>query len=441
MKGIKALLMKKLLGLFLIILSTQIVYPQPPARPLQVGDQLPDLYIRGLRNYPVTEASLSQIQKGKLLLIEFWATYCGTCIGVMPKMDSIQRQFGNELQVLAVTFEEKQAVQNLHAKLPHLREFSLPIATGDTLLRRYFPYRYVPHLVWVNPEMKIIAITSHEAVTAANIQSLMKGGTPGLITKKDNMEFDWRKRYQPSDYIVHSRSLFSRYDAAIGGGLVQFPFQFHADSIQRLFAWNNSLLQLFYTAYSTLNGPYINYNRVVLEIRDSSRYIQPKSVPPAYTTMKEWKYEHMYSYELEVPATLPREQFYHYMLQDLVLKTNIDARVEQKNITCWILTCAGSKQEKLLPSNASRRRINEGDTLRKMNGTTMDDFTFFLNSFSEIHPVVNKTNLTYPVDLELNIKVGDQTSLDMEALKKTLAAQGLQLKKKKHRFPVLVIRD
>src|SRR6201999_1317282 len=41
--------------------------------------------------------------KGKLLILDFWGVTCSSCIAEMPKMQRLQQEFGDKIQILLVT--------------------------------------------------------------------------------------------------------------------------------------------------------------------------------------------------------------------------------------------------------------------------------------------------------------------------------------------------
>ncbi len=76
------------------------------AQGIQIGDNCPDVEIKQIINYPSGNARLSDF-KGKALLIDFWFSACTACIEVMPKLDSLQREYGKDLQILLVNYESE----------------------------------------------------------------------------------------------------------------------------------------------------------------------------------------------------------------------------------------------------------------------------------------------------------------------------------------------
>ena len=70
---------------------------------IQVGDKAPDFQLKALDGSDVTLASL----KGKVVLLDFWATWCGPCKQVMPTIQKLADEFKDKgVVVMGVnTFE------------------------------------------------------------------------------------------------------------------------------------------------------------------------------------------------------------------------------------------------------------------------------------------------------------------------------------------------
>src|SRR5688572_19432169 len=62
--------------------------------------------------------------RGKVVIVNFWATWCEPCRAEMPSLQSLADLYGNELLVLAVNFKERDAKVAQFAKTAGL---SLPM--------------------------------------------------------------------------------------------------------------------------------------------------------------------------------------------------------------------------------------------------------------------------------------------------------------------------
>lgn len=73
---------------------------------VRVGDEAPNFRLRDLDG---TLTSLSQF-RGKVVLLNFWATWCGPCRVEMPAMEQLYRTYSRrEFQILAVSTDPQGA--------------------------------------------------------------------------------------------------------------------------------------------------------------------------------------------------------------------------------------------------------------------------------------------------------------------------------------------
>jgi thiol-disulfide isomerase/thioredoxin len=71
---------------------------------LKVGDALPDL------NSFELDGKLPDSLKGKVVLLDFWASWCVPCAESFPVMDELQKKYGEQgLVIVAVNVDEKAA--------------------------------------------------------------------------------------------------------------------------------------------------------------------------------------------------------------------------------------------------------------------------------------------------------------------------------------------
>jgi thiol-disulfide isomerase/thioredoxin len=140
---------------------------------VKIGDQVPEVTLSNVLNYKSKTLKLSDF-KGKVLILDFWATWCGSCIEAMPKLDSLQNRFDDRIQILSVTYQTKAEIDAFKKRNQTVRDFKLPLVTGDDKLKKLFPHRALPHLVWISPKGKFLLTSSGYNVTNSTLQDILK---------------------------------------------------------------------------------------------------------------------------------------------------------------------------------------------------------------------------------------------------------------------------
>ena len=116
--------------------------------PLKLGDKMPDIYLGEFLEDSTKKMKVSDL-KGSLVILDFWETWCSSCIAAMPKMDSLQKEFGNRIKIILVTRNDRAKVSAIFKK-GNIRRPDLPLVINDSFLRKLFPYNTVPHHVWID---------------------------------------------------------------------------------------------------------------------------------------------------------------------------------------------------------------------------------------------------------------------------------------------------
>lgn len=76
------------------------------------GQPAPDFRLKDINGQ---EVSLEQF-KGKIVLLDFWATWCGPCRATMPEIEKLQQDHPNDFTLLTVNIAEP-----LDSVLPYVR--------------------------------------------------------------------------------------------------------------------------------------------------------------------------------------------------------------------------------------------------------------------------------------------------------------------------------
>ncbi|WP_192825234.1 TlpA disulfide reductase family protein [Rufibacter sp. LB8] len=407
----------------------------PAKEGLVAGQYLPEVTLTNLVNAPASTAKLSDY-KGKLLLLDFWSTWCGTCAASLPKIDNLQRQFTGQVQVLLVntrsTRDDRAKVMAYYEKRrqPDGSRYVLPSVVEDTVLDSLFPHTLIPHVVWVSPQGEVLATTSHEQVTAANIRLALAGNTTALRRKKD---------------VDLSRPLFlnaeaptrqlSHYAILFQGQLEGVPQGTHLrrdpeGAVTGTTVTNQPLTHYFAQVRHAL-FPGLTSRQLVFAVRDSARLFQATSP----LTPLEWNLRHLYSLDLLVPPS-QADSLYFRLRDALHQYSGYVSRLENRPTDCLRLVRTGRRDCLRSKGGPAHNGLlpSKGGSVRNV---PLSAVVVRLNSPGGPGPlVVDETGYPGPVDLELNTPLHD-----LPALRRELQRYGLDLRPARRQLPYLVVRE
>ncbi len=107
--------------------------PEAPSLKVKVGDAAPEFALKDLAGAEVTLASL----KGKVVLLDFWATWCGPCKAAMPAIQKIADDYKDKgVVVLGINTWENSP--DAARKYMEEKKFTYPcLLAGDALAEAY----------------------------------------------------------------------------------------------------------------------------------------------------------------------------------------------------------------------------------------------------------------------------------------------------------------
>lgn len=137
-------------------------------RPVLVGDVAPSIAL------PAIEANggLGRTvvpERGKVTIVEFWATWCTPCKQALPKLDALLRKYPNTAGI-AINLDDAAAARALFDE----RRYQLVLVADDGHVSQRYGISSIPHIVVIDGEgrVRLVSRGSTESVEAAVVAAL-----------------------------------------------------------------------------------------------------------------------------------------------------------------------------------------------------------------------------------------------------------------------------
>jgi thiol-disulfide isomerase/thioredoxin len=411
--------------------------------PLKIGETIPDVKFK-LVNTGERKTKLSDY-KGKLVILDFWATWCVSCLKSLPKVDSLQKKFTNRMQVLLVNSissgDNKNRIDGFYKKWKSkFPSFNLPSVIDDSVLDAYFPHREVPHYVWISADMKVLAITDSKAINDANISNAINMRPLQLAVKEDFFP-NKLLTFNNEDAIIDDHMLhYSLFKMGKIEGLsvnkLRTILNKKGDGIviRGIAMRNLSLLQMYKEAVN-LNQEFrfvYTDRRLILEVNDSSKLI----FNPLLTSKPEWEKENWCTYDIVVSEN-EEDSLYNYVISDLNHYSGFTGKIETKMIKCLALVRTSKTDKIKSKGNKEEVRLDKDDEKKYISNMSVTQFVWRLDRITSMKfPVIDETNYTGNIDLELDVDLGN-----FHAIRKVLQQYDLDLREVEREIDVFVIRE
>ncbi len=87
------------------------------AQPVVVGQAAPELSLAALLQAPEGAVANWESLRGTVVVLEFWATWCGPCVAALPHLNELAERFANRpVRFIAVTDEDREKIDRFLRK-------------------------------------------------------------------------------------------------------------------------------------------------------------------------------------------------------------------------------------------------------------------------------------------------------------------------------------
>lgn len=396
--------MKRNLALVVVALSVTSLLStlttsraQVPA--IKIGDTAPEIKLEKLLQAPPGADTAATNLKGKVVVLEFWATWCLPCVPAIKHLNDVAEKFKDKaVQFIAVTDEADEPLVTKFLKEQPIRGW-VGLDTDGSVFNAYKPGGR-PHTVLVDRNGKIAAITYAEKVTAAVLDDLLAGKLVSLPLKPlgDSPDVDLAKT---AGELFQATIQPSTGSGPLYGGILIGPGRIESDG--------QPLLPAIVTAYRTSN------------------YRTVESVP----LPKEF-----YKFKVLVPKGR-EELVYPVFQQALEVTFGLKVRREMREADVFVLRPGSDKGSSLNPSQASSSFERSDRGFIRAQKQPIKKLVELLEEMFLRAPVVDETGLTAEYDWDLPYNRASNNVL-LDAIRTQL---GLEAIRAKRRIEFLVIES
>jgi uncharacterized protein (TIGR03435 family) len=408
---------------------------------VKVGEPVPNLNFSNTYNIKAGTIKLNDF-RGKLIILDFWGPYCAPCIGAFRYLDSLQKEFNNQIQILPVSALSFQEVQKFFKTHIHVFKPDLPFITNAKYLDSLFPHTGVPFQVWISSSGKLLLNGNPEDLTRENLKKTLNSG---------------KATYRKASKNVYASFIDERYKSLVL--YASTICRYKSDSLRMQPELNSNTKHLFErgpipflyqrafsdSLYKDLDV--YSPGRVVLEVGNIDKFVKKPNLRGEDAA--KWRDENCYNYQLFEPNDF-RGDLYKKMKDDLDNYFQLNSRVEKRMVEIYALISEGNNDELKSKGGKSFNNFHkmtdahstETESLRNLRNEPFSNFTMILRDFVEYNlkaPFFDETGINYNVDLKINGTVLDD--MDFNEWQEALKKYNLALVKKSKLIDVLVISD
>ena len=393
--------MSKSLLIFTLFL---LIVTQSVAQIVKIGDFVPDYQFDKVLNYSKSSINLREAE-GKILIIEFWGTWCGSCIPALEHLNEIQKKFKDDIMVVGISDDTEERLNRFLLKRP----VTVPLVS-DPLNRsaKFFDVKAFPQTFVADKKGKIIAITHPDEITEEKIKDLIAGKSVELKTSITNGSS------QVDYFNADQKTIFS------------FAIKPMIDSVRTTISKQGR--DVFQDRrYTLINGTTDQFLRAIFQKTNTRMLI--------LTDKKQFEFspENRFCFDIIVPEE-EKEDFYKIAQEEAKRRLKYKIYTEDKTVDVYVLRKIDGNVI-LKPSLLERKSsFSYGKRTRlSVDGGKIINLIEFLEQELK-KPVVDETGLKDKYDFTVDWA-------DKEELLKELQNIGLTLEKTQRPVEMLVIAD
>jgi thiol-disulfide isomerase/thioredoxin len=435
---------------FILIYFILLVSTANAQQTLNIGDTIPD-HTLSMVNYGKPTINFAEF-KGKYIILDFWATWCGACVSSFPRIDSMEHEFKNDLVILPVTYEPVAYVQQFLDRQSRSKGFKTTSVVNDVELSKSFPHKELPHYVWIDKNAVVRQISYAESLTRANVIKFIHGDDLKLFLKKDLIPVSADNNSPGNTGIDLIKKIGAlNFSAAVqkDTGIVVFhllsnyvpgfPGQLNSELDTMAFQ-NTSIAVLYAICYDRGNLKFMGKIGANIELKtaDSTRFTNeagPGTSSAVYRRMWMSMPGHLFCYILK-KAKGDSTDRWNMMKKDLSeYFPEIHAKIEKRLKPAYVLKSIGNNLT-FKATDLGEPDFKQDYYHMQMHNIPIATLMLMIHQHYQNYQIINETGYLGKINVDIECDFNDPAKVN-EALNKF----GLSFQKQDEQVDVLVLDD
>jgi len=374
----------------------------------KIGDRPPAMGLEKLLQAPEGAKASWAALKGKVVVLEFWATWCGPCVAAIPHLNELANTFKDEpVQFIAVTDEDEKIINTFLRRKP-IRAW-VGLDTDKSMFKDY-AVTGIPHTVVIDKKGKIVAITHPTMLTEQIMKDVLAGRRLALASPSKDHRDGIRPGYVPYSGTHEETNLFQ---------VVIRPTPLEMQNGSSMASGNGSLTICGNTVFGVLSSCY-NINPV--------RVITNSALP-----------EGKFDFIVKTPSK-DGEVAQACLKQAVEVTFGIRARRETREIPVYVLSVLKSGTDNFTPTASTGGSSGQSGPgrLQAINQPVASLASGLESSLGT--PVLDETGLTNNYDFELKWTEASEGQAKPEAIVAAVRDQlGLQLSPARRAVELVIV--